>query len=440
MTDYIKSIEIPGISKYSLSLLTEKGICVTNKDTSLIGTALYQPDFFANKDNDKSGSGIHELGNKLLFYSRIGSTGLIVALDVGKDVITRGVTLTLINYLGIMLVFIILSILLVTFFVRRFIAKPINTTIGTLKEIFDGDVTDLTKLLSAKSHDEIGEMEGYFNMALEKMTDLLTSIKKQAGLLSGVGCVLSQSMNESAASINQINSNILSVKKQTINQSASVSETDATMRQIALSGESGALLEISSVIESIASQTNLLAMNAAIEAAHAGEAGKGFAVVADEIRKLAESSGSQAKTVSNVLKTIMEAITRITTSSDAVQKQFDEINSKIVVVAEREQNMRAAMDEQSLGSQEILAAIGKLNDITTRVKSGSGEMLRGSREVIKESENMRRITAEVSGSMNEMSAGIEEITNSMNRVNELSRSNKDNIATLISGTEMLGVD
>jgi methyl-accepting chemotaxis protein len=89
--------------------------------------------------------------------------------------------------------------------------------------------------------------------------------------------------------------------------------------------ESEGILEINAVMENIASQTNLLSMNAAIEAAHAGEAGKGFAVVADEIRKLAESSGEQSKTIGTVLKKIKDSIDKITRSTENVLEKFEAI-------------------------------------------------------------------------------------------------------------------
>jgi methyl-accepting chemotaxis protein len=118
----------------------------------------------------------------------------------------------------------------------------------------------------------------------------------------------------------------------------------AGIQQIAR--ESEGLLEINAVIENIASQTNLLSMNAAIEATHAGEAGKGFAVVADEIRKLAESSGEQSKTISSMLKKIKDSIDKITRSTDAVLNKFEAIDSGVKTVSDQEENIRNAMEEQ----------------------------------------------------------------------------------------------
>jgi methyl-accepting chemotaxis protein len=171
-------------------------------------------------------------------------------------------------------------------------------------------------------------------------------------------------------------------------------------------------------------------MNAAIEAAHAGEAGKGFAVVADEIRKLAENSGEQSKIISAVLKKIKDSIDKITRSTDKVLNKFEAIENGVKIVSEQEESIRNAMDEQSAGSQQILAAIGQLNDTTQLVKSGSDEMLGGSQLVIEESRNLELLTAEISGGMNEMATGADLINAAVNRVNTISGDNRNEIALL----------
>jgi methyl-accepting chemotaxis protein len=195
--------------------------------------------------------------------------------------------------------------------------------------------------------------------------------------------------------------------------------------------ESEGLLEINAVMENIASQTNLLSMNAAIEAAHAGEAGKGFTVVADEIRKLAESSSEQSKTISTVLKKIKESIDKITKSTDNVLNRFEAIDSSVKTVSEQTENICSAMEEQSVGSQQMLEVIGQLNDITLMVKGGSDEMLEGSREVITEGENLGMATAEITNGMNEMAAGADQINIAVHRVSEISDQNKENIDILV---------
>ncbi|WP_319416434.1 methyl-accepting chemotaxis protein [Marispirochaeta aestuarii] len=251
------------------------------------------------------------------------------------------------------------------------------------------------------------------------------------------------SVTQSSSAIEEMLSNISSVSKILADNSEDVirlsdasaegredlKEVSASIRRIAR--ESEELLEISTVIEDIASQTNLLSMNAAIEAAHAGESGKGFAVVADEIRKLAESSGNQSKTVSAALKKIRDAMDGIDKAAASVLVKFEDIDGKIKTVSEREQVIRNAMEEQSAGSREILSAIGELNGVTTEVQSGAEEMLNGTREVMKETEMLSRITEEVNGSISEMAAGAEEISISVNKVNDISRENRESIESLI---------
>ena len=195
--------------------------------------------------------------------------------------------------------------------------------------------------------------------------------------------------------------------------------------------ESEGLLEINSVMANIASQTNLLSMNAAIEAAHAGGAGKGFAVVADEIRKLAESSSEQSKTIGIVLKKIKTSIDAITSSTENVLNKFDAIGSSVSTVSQQEENIRNSMEEQGQGSKQILDGIGKVNEITRKVKSGSVEMLEGSQEVIKESQNLERATQEITSGMNEMATGADQINDAVSHINDITIKNRESINSLI---------
>ncbi|MDR1902512.1 MAG: methyl-accepting chemotaxis protein [Treponema sp.] len=260
------------------------------------------------------------------------------------------------------------------------------------------------------------------------------------------------SVSQSSSAIEQMLANIQSVTQTLIKNADNVKvladaseigrsglqEVAADIQEIAR--ESEGLLEINAVMENIASQTNLLSMNAAIEAAHAGEAGKGFAVVADEIRKLAENSGEQSKTISTVLKKIKDSIDKITRSTDAVLNKFEAIDNGVNTVSDQEENIRNAMEEQGSGSQQILEAISQLNDITQLVKGGSMEMLEGSKEVIQESKNLERVTQEITNGMNEMASGADQINVAVNRVNTISGQNKENINILVNEVSKFKVE
>jgi len=389
-------------------------------------------------------------------------------------------------------------IILASLFLSRSISRPIVRVANNLKDISEGE-GDLTRTIAVDSKDEIGDLALYFNKTLEKIKNLVANVKKEAATLSEVGNDLAKNMNETAAAVNEITSNIQSIKARIINQSASVSETHATMGQIVtninklnehvenqaetiskrsvfiqtmvnnidsvnetliknlenvnnlkeaseigrsglqevasdiqeISRESEGLMEINSVMENIASQTNLLSMNAAIEAAHAGEAGKGFAVVADEIRKLAESSGEQSKTIGTVLKKIAESIKKITSSTENVLARFEVIDADVKTVAEQEEAIRKAMEEQSEGSRQLLQGTSNLTNITEKVRDGSAEMLEGAKEVIQESNNLEKATQEITGGMNEMAIGADHVNTAVNHVNGISGKNREGIDALI---------
>ena len=197
-----------------------------------------------------------------------------------------------------------------------------------------------------------------------------------------------------------------------------------------IADESGGLIEASSVIQNIASQTNLLAMNAAIEAAHAGESGKGFAVVADEIRKLAEESSAQGKTITDTLKKLSDDIKGLSESSKVVEEKFNAIFQLAENVHGMSAELTAAMREQENGSREVLAAIKNINSVTVEVKNGSEEMLIGGKGVAREMQKLDSLTAVIKDSMNEMSAGVSQINNAVQEVNNLARKNKDSIEGL----------
>ncbi len=194
--------------------------------------------------------------------------------------------------------------------------------------------------------------------------------------------------------------------------------------------ESGSLMEASSVIQHIASQTNLLAMNAAIEAAHAGEAGKGFAVVADEIRKLAEESSMQGKTITATLKTLGGEIETLSASSKTVEAKFNAIFTLAEQVKEMSARLTEAMREQENGSKEVLTAIKSINTVTVEVQAGSEEMLKGGESVAEEMHKLDDLTRIITESMNEMASGAVQISNAVQEVSEITQRNKQSIEAL----------
>ena len=135
--------------------------------------------------------------------------------------------------------------------------------------------------------------------------------------------------------------------------------------------ESKQLVEMSKVIGQISSQTNLLAMNAAIEAAHAGEFGAGFSVVADEIRKLAEDSGRQAKQIGEVLKKIKQMVDNAYSKAGTVQQEFDSVVSLAGSVKDQQLEVKNSMDEQNAGNELLLKSIAEMKDGTHSVQDAA---------------------------------------------------------------------
>ena len=266
---------------------------------------------------------------------------------------------------------------------------------------------------------------------IEQIQQLDNEIAVQAGAVAHSSSAVEQ-MATNITTITQTlekNNNLIKeMYSKSLDGKNGAGTANSVVKQIA--ERSDALLEASVIIQNIASQTNLLAMNAAIEAAHAGESGKGFAVVADEIRKLAEESNEQGKQISGVLKESIEIIHTLIDAGDGMEKAFDKVYELATRVSEQEDFIMSSMQEQMSANKEILMAIKDINTTTNTVQAGSSAMLLGGSQVANEMNKLDGLTRVITNSMDEMSAGAIQINNAVVEVNNLVQKNKASIEIL----------
>ena len=264
-----------------------------------------------------------------------------------------------------------------------------------------------------------------------RLNKLVSSIETQAENISESSTVIKEMAENTVritGTLEESNDLIKQVYEQTKLGKEGARMANEVVQQIAEKSES--LLEASQVIQNIASQTNLLAMNAAIEAAHAGESGKGFAVVADEIRKLAEESNMQGKQIGEVIKESTEIIGRLTEAGAQAEKTFIDVYESVSKISEKEDIIVQVMYKQETNGKHVLEAIEKINDVTQTVSAGSAEMLEGGNQIALEMHKLADITRETTDSMNEIASGAEQITNAIEEVNEITQKNKQSIENL----------
>jgi methyl-accepting chemotaxis protein len=251
-------------------------------------------------------------------------------------------------------------------------------------------------------------------------------------------------ISEASASIEQMVHNIASISASSEKMAAEFEELSsaardgreslsASVERINHIGErSGALDEANRAISSIASQTNLLAMNAAIEAAHAGEAGRGFSVVADEIRKLSETSAGQSKAISQEIALMRRAIEEITESIRLTEAAFVGVDGRIAETERLVAEVRQAIAEQKEGSSQILEALKGMNEVTQQVREGSAEMNSGNVMILEEMNRLRDGARELADGMKDVAEGGRMILESAESVAGVAERTRSTIADMDS--------
>ena len=308
-------------------------------------------------------------------------------------------------------------------------SEKMEITKNAIDEILN-NVQDVNEKV-AKSTNSVEESNKTVQDMIVKLDLLNQKINHQAEEVSSSSAAVEQMV----ANINSVSS-ILEKNAISVNSLGNESEIGrekinaATKLSENIRGQSSGLLDATAIIQNIARQTNLLAMNAAIEAAHAGEAGKGFAVVADEIRKLATESDIQGKKISAQLGELQKVISEIVASTGAVQQQFDIIYDLTEKVKNQEEVIKNAMQEQSQGSSQVLVSMSDIKNSTDVVRENSNAIFEGGQQIIKKMDQLSMATEQISEAMKRMSAGADHITQAVIDVNESSAENKTNLDSL----------
>ena len=289
----------------------------------------------------------------------------------------------------ISLVSIIIMAILVSLFIKS-ITTPLGLITGLSKEIADGDLRTTKQKIFRK--DELGELSNAFVAMRKKLVATIHKVEDSANQISAAAKELAEqntdlsrrtesqaaSIEETSASMNEISNNIRQSSNDSVNGNKMImdskdsienagniiSETTKNIEEV--HEASSKIKDITKIIEDIAFQTNILALNASVEAARAGEQGKGFAVVASEVRNLAQTTQTSVKSITDLIENVYNKIDKATETARESQTIFVEIQNKIDEASTMMQNISHSAVEQQSGIDQIKIAIEEMDTTTQR--------------------------------------------------------------------------
>lgn len=307
--------------------------------------------------------------------------------------------------------------------------ESVDTTKDAISKINE-DINGINKQVETQSHgvSDVSLNIDKINDNISKLNDMIEKQSESVDNSSSAVDALVENVQSVTATVSKSMAQFENLTKVSETGFQKVAEVQKQVNDIA--EKSKVMSEANRVINEIAGQTNLLAMNAAIEAAHAGEAGKGFAVVADEIRKLAENSATQSKAISYTLKDLITSIDTVVNSSSEASTAFESVRSAVDVVQNLQQKISNAMDEQSAGNAQVGHSFRTIKDLNDNVRKGSAEMMDASERIQSMMQNLVKTTHDIIESVSHMSTTTGDIQNVVAALEEVGTNTTENIMSV----------
>ena len=322
--------------------------------------------------------------------------------------------------------------------------KSESTSVGDaatdLLSITDNSSTSMNMIVS--SFEEMQKQNQEKDNVLESAKDSIYKLNEDASKVSQTMQEQAMAEEQNAEAISQMAENTNHINEliqqarelsNNLSESSEAGSTEVQKTELVINSvyeKSKKMSEVIQVIQQVASQTNLLAMNAAIEAAHAGEAGQGFSVVADEIRKLAESTQSQAKSIKDLIIEITNAIQNGSSNMQDTKKMFYKIQEEITTQTTVVENIAQTMEIQSTGAEEILSTTNKISQNIQSVNNLIQNQANYTEQITAGIKNVVELSGKINGSMN-LSLGIlKDFSQSIEIINEKAQANQNSVQTI----------